>query len=257
MSSTADALAAPAQVLGAASELAWRSVSSRDVSGRVGFDFDGPLEADSTRIPTGVRRVRMPELGRIELRFGAAPRPGICVRTARCGRCRREVSSIRRRGSSRGRRDRATSARYDLVFLQDDGASAGRGDDRAEAERKRRADARLGGRAGHGRRRSPAASSSPGGRSTPPRGRARASARCTCGRSAATCRRLARCSWGRRSSAARARMSAAVFGPQFSHAGWGLTASGLAPGTYDVTAYFWSTRTDRFEDARTVTVTVR
>jgi hypothetical protein len=34
-------------------------------------------------------------------------------------------------------------------------------------------------------------------------------------------------------------------------------ASGLAPGTYDVTAYFWSTRTNRFEDARTVTITVR
>jgi hypothetical protein len=31
----------------------------------------------------------------------------------------------------------------------------------------------------------------------------------------------------------------------------------LAPGTYDVTAYLWSTRTERFEDARTITVIVR
>jgi hypothetical protein len=50
---------------------------------------------------------------------------------------------------------------------------------------------------------------------------------------------------------------AAAYGPQFSHAGWGLSASGLAPGTYDVTAFFWSTRTDRFEDARTTIITVK
>jgi nitrogen fixation-related uncharacterized protein len=36
-----------------------------------------------------------------------------------------------------------------------------------------------------------------------------------------------------------------------------VTASGVDPGTYDVTAYFWSTRTGRFEDARTTMVTVR
>ena len=50
---------------------------------------------------------------------------------------------------------------------------------------------------------------------------------------------------------------AAVYGPQFESAGWSLTATGLAPGTYDVTAYLWSSRTERFEDARTITVIVR
>jgi hypothetical protein len=50
---------------------------------------------------------------------------------------------------------------------------------------------------------------------------------------------------------------AAQFGVQFERAGWDLTATGLAPGLYDVTAYFWSTRSGRFEDARTVSVTVR
>ena len=50
---------------------------------------------------------------------------------------------------------------------------------------------------------------------------------------------------------------AAVFGPQFDRAGWGVITSALAPGAYDVTAYFWSTRTARFEDARTVTIVVR
>jgi hypothetical protein len=50
---------------------------------------------------------------------------------------------------------------------------------------------------------------------------------------------------------------AAAFGKQFDRTGWSLSASGLVSGTYEVTAYFWSTRTDSFEDARTVTITVR
>jgi hypothetical protein len=50
---------------------------------------------------------------------------------------------------------------------------------------------------------------------------------------------------------------AGVYGPQFDRSGWTVTASGVEPGTYDVTAYFWSTRTGRFEDARTVSVNVR
>jgi hypothetical protein len=50
---------------------------------------------------------------------------------------------------------------------------------------------------------------------------------------------------------------ASQFGAQFDRGGWGLTTSGLDPGIYDITAYFWCTRTGRFEDARTVSVTVR
>jgi hypothetical protein len=50
---------------------------------------------------------------------------------------------------------------------------------------------------------------------------------------------------------------AAAFGAQFDRAGWGLVAAGLAPGRYEVTAYFWNNRTAGFDDARTVTVSVR
>ena len=50
---------------------------------------------------------------------------------------------------------------------------------------------------------------------------------------------------------------AAVLGAARGRAGWNLAARPLSPGVYDVTAYFWCTRTARFEDARTVTVTVK
>ena len=50
---------------------------------------------------------------------------------------------------------------------------------------------------------------------------------------------------------------AAAYGKQFDRTGWSLAASGLPAGVYDVTAYFWSNRTGQFDDARTVTVTVR
>jgi hypothetical protein len=49
---------------------------------------------------------------------------------------------------------------------------------------------------------------------------------------------------------------ARAFGAQFDRAGWHLDAIELQPGTYDVLAYFWSSRTQRFEDARTVRITV-
>jgi hypothetical protein len=50
---------------------------------------------------------------------------------------------------------------------------------------------------------------------------------------------------------------AATYGESFERAGWALSAAGLAPGTYEVTAYVWRTRTRQFEDARTVGITVR
>jgi hypothetical protein len=50
---------------------------------------------------------------------------------------------------------------------------------------------------------------------------------------------------------------AAVYGTQFERAGWAVSVARLAPGTYDVTAYVWRARTQQFEDARTVRVTVR
>jgi hypothetical protein len=50
---------------------------------------------------------------------------------------------------------------------------------------------------------------------------------------------------------------ATAFGQQVERAGWSLTAPSLPPGTYDVSAYLWSTATGRFEDARTVTIEVK
>jgi hypothetical protein len=50
---------------------------------------------------------------------------------------------------------------------------------------------------------------------------------------------------------------ASAAGAQFEQSGWSLTTSPLARGTYEVVAYVWSSRTGRFETARSVTVTVR
>jgi hypothetical protein len=50
---------------------------------------------------------------------------------------------------------------------------------------------------------------------------------------------------------------AAAHGAQFPHAGFSFTGVLPESGTWEVTAYVWSTRTGRFEDARTVVVTVR
>jgi Fibronectin type III domain len=50
---------------------------------------------------------------------------------------------------------------------------------------------------------------------------------------------------------------AQAFGVQFGAAGFGLVTTPLTPGQYDLTVFAWNRRTARWEDARTVTVTVR
>jgi hypothetical protein len=50
---------------------------------------------------------------------------------------------------------------------------------------------------------------------------------------------------------------AQVYGPTFGTAGFSLTTDVLAPGQYDITVFAWNHRTARWEDARTVPVTVR
>jgi hypothetical protein len=50
---------------------------------------------------------------------------------------------------------------------------------------------------------------------------------------------------------------AKVYGPTFRTAGFSLRIDALAPGQYDITVFAWNRRTARWEDARTVTVTVR
>jgi hypothetical protein len=50
---------------------------------------------------------------------------------------------------------------------------------------------------------------------------------------------------------------AGIYGAQFGVAGFGLSTSALDPGQYDLTVFAWNRRTARWEDARTVSVTVR
>jgi hypothetical protein len=66
-------LNAPAMARGAASALFALTPASRAVTGRTGFDFKAPLE----RIEAGgdgIRRVQIPEVGRLELQLGAVDR---------------------------------------------------------------------------------------------------------------------------------------------------------------------------------------
>lgn len=50
---------------------------------------------------------------------------------------------------------------------------------------------------------------------------------------------------------------AQVYGPAFGTAGFSLTTDAVSSGTYDLTVFVWNRRTARWEDARTVRVTVR
>ncbi len=50
---------------------------------------------------------------------------------------------------------------------------------------------------------------------------------------------------------------AAIFGDRFARSGFDLVAPGLAPGTYDVAVFAWSTARNDFVPAQVVRVTVR
>ena len=50
---------------------------------------------------------------------------------------------------------------------------------------------------------------------------------------------------------------AAVYGARFANSGYGIRVQGLAPGTYDIAVFAYSTVTDGFVPAKTVRVTVR
>lgn len=50
---------------------------------------------------------------------------------------------------------------------------------------------------------------------------------------------------------------AAAYGPQFDRTGFGVRVERLEPGQYEITAYAWNVRTQRWEDARSAHVTAR
>ena len=250
-----NALVAPSASPAATSELAWRSISDADIDGRAGFDVTAPLEAIHTD-GTGVRYVRVPELGRLELIVGRETTAGY----------------LRANGTLQAlpvgsHLDPATGVftwvpgpgfieTYDLVFLKEatqvlvavtivpkPAQTAGlmRGWIDLPATRTTVAGTftvagwAIDTGAWHGsgvgavhvwaqRRDAPSAPEIFLGAATV---------------------------GGVRPDVATA------YGPQFDRAGWNLSASGLRPGTYDVTAYFWSNRAGQFEDARTTTVIVR
>ncbi len=246
---------APAKVLGQASEIAWRAVSPGEVYGRSGFNFDAPFELiwpDSE----GVRHVAIPEIGHLRLSLGDGVTTGYL-----------QANGTLRALPPGSRVDPATGVfgwtpgpgyigTYDLVFLQ----GAARIPIRVTLRPKTAATA--------GRMRSavdlPSANATVSGAFTVAGWALDLDAWQGSGVGAVHV-----WAWRRDMPAAspvflgEAALGgvrpdvARQFGAQFDRGGWGLTASGLDPGTYDITAYFWSTRTGRFEDARTIRVTVR
>jgi hypothetical protein len=254
-SSKADVLAAPAQVVGTSADVAWRSVGFSDIEGRAGFDFG--LQFETVRADTtGVRRVRMPELGRIELRLGSGTSAGYLKANGSL----RPLPPGSQLDTTTGVFTWAPGAgfvgTYDLVFLQGT----------TQVPVSVAIEAQSG--ADTGQMRGwidlPAARTTVAGTFTVAGWALDAGAWQGSGVSAVHV-------WAQRRDVPAASAVflgaaavggarpdvAAIYGPQFDAAGWNLSASGLAPGTYDVTAYLWSTRTKRFEDARTVTVIMR
>jgi hypothetical protein len=251
--STADP--APAQVVGSAMDVAGLAPSSSEVTGQAGFNFDAPMEvvdADAS----GVRSVRIPELGRIELQLGVGTSAGYL-----------NANGTLRPLPPGGQLNTATGqftwvpgpgyiGTYDLVFVQGSSQVAVE----VTIEPKSTITAGL----MRGIIDVPTPSASVGGAFTVAGWALDLAAWHGAGVGAVHV-------WAQRRDAAGAAPVflgpaslgvsrpdvATAFGKQFDRAGWSLAASGLPAGVYDVTAYFWSNRTGQFDDARTVTVTVR
>jgi hypothetical protein len=248
-------LGTPSASLGAAAELAWRSVSDADIDGRAGFDFNAPFESIHTDA-AGVRHVRLPELGRVELRLGHETAAGYL-----------SANGTLRALPAGSQLDTATGVftwvpgpgfigTYDLVFLKG----------MTQVLVAVTIVPKPGEKAGlmRGWIDLPGARATVAGTFTVAGWAIDTGAWQGSGVGAVHV-------WAQRrdvSSAPAIFLGAAavggvrsdvagIYGAQFDRAGWSVSASGLALGRYDVTAYFWSTRTDRFEDARMTTITVR
>jgi hypothetical protein len=255
MSTASTADAAPAQVVGSAMDVAWLAPSTSEVSGQAGFNFDAPMEAIDADA-SGVRSLRVAELGRIQLELGEGTSAGYLNANGTL----RPLPPGSQLNTATGQFTWVPGpgyvGTYDLVFIQ--------GSTQVPVEVT--IEPKLTTTAGlmRGWIDVPTPSARVGGSFTVAGWALDSAAWHGAGVGAVHV-------WAQRrdvpasqeiflgaAAVGGARPDiAGVYGAQFDRAGWSLSASGLPPGTYDVTAYFWSTRTDRFEDARMTTITVR
>ena len=245
---------APAVALRSASEIVGLPATDGDVFGRTGYDFDAPWELMSADW-AGVRRVQLPEFGRLEMWVGAKVTTGYL-----------SANGTLRALPPGSKLDTATGiftwapgpgyiGSYDLVFLQADAQMAVQ----VTIKEKKPETAGL----MRGYIDGPATGTSVS-RSFHIGGWALDLAAWQgsgVGAVHVWAQRRDAPSAPKFLGAAQVNVTrpdvAAQYGAQFDRAGWQLSASGLEPGIYDLTAYFWSTRTRQFEDARSVSITVR
>jgi hypothetical protein len=248
--------AMPPPVPGAAEMVAGLSSAAGEVLGRVGFDpehrFEAiPIDAD------GIRRVRLPESGRLELHLGRVDAGHLVV-----GDSLRDLPA----GSTLDHRNGAFTwmpgpgqvGTYRLAFLRD------------------HSEISISVTVGRESTTSPGDSEVRVSLDVPASGQTLSGAvhlagwaldlRASIGSGIGFVQ-----VWGRRqdmpsaaavllgtASLGQARPDIArAFGPQFGAAGYELEVPGLERGSYEITAFAWSQRTARWEAARTVNVTVR
>jgi hypothetical protein len=240
--------------LGSTEQIAGRTIAASEVYGRTGFDFSQPLEVVAPDA-AGVRHITLPEVGRLELWLGEGVKAGYLEANGQL----RPLPPGSQLNSSIGRFTWGPlvgyMGPYDLVFLSGDT----RLPIRVTLQPKTSETAGL----MRGYIDSPLTRSTVAGRFAVGGWALDLAAWQGSGVGGVHV-------WAQRDDlwapvqflgAAEIGVArpdvASAFGSQFDRAGWQLTASGLAPGTYTITAYFWSARTGRFEDARSVSVTVR
>jgi hypothetical protein len=244
-----------AEVVGSAMDVVWFAPSTGEVTGQAGFNFDAPMEvidADAT----GVRSVRIPELGRIELQLGS----GTSVGYLNANGTLRPLPPGSQLNTATGQFTWVPGpgyvGTYDLVFVQ--------GSSQVPVEVRIEPKSTITAGLMRGWIDTPSSSSSVNASFMVAGWALDGAAWHGAGVGAVHV-------WAQRrdgvgaapvflgpASLGSSRPDvASAFGKQFDRAGWILEASGLPAGVYDVTAYFWSNRKGQFDDARTVTVSVR